>query len=245
MKYCSTGVRATALVALAVFAAACGGGGSGSADREPPATGGTTSAPGRASGGSPTGKQSGSGKESGSGGEESGNGGSGFATVFDTEARFVQAFPAPSAMAGWTPDGGSVDLDEAPAGPAECLPAAEKHWDCLATADGKAEYEAFGEEVDFELYAYPDRKTAQAACRHEKAWSKGYAKAQVGAVPGAEGHAYYRNVGGEDGLYVALCLGTVIAEVTLAGPNGDLDPKSAHIFSRMFVENIRKAAAAP
>ncbi|MFB6841573.1 hypothetical protein [Streptomyces sp. NPDC056361] len=116
--------------------------------------------------------------------------------------------------------------------------------DCAEVAGGKAKFEAVGEEVTFDLTAFPDRKAAQDGCRKEKHWSAKRTEAPVPPVPGVESHAYYRNVGGMDGLFLTMCLGTVVAEVTLEGEGSSLDPATAHSLARVFVPRIQKAAAA-
>ncbi|MFE7510475.1 hypothetical protein ACFU8I_04505 [Streptomyces sp. NPDC057540] len=216
--------RAMALVALAALAAGCGGAGSDT----PPTT--------------PTGKSAASGTGSGSGPGGSAAGAVGFDTVFRTEERFKQALPDPASMAGWTPQDASALIEEDPRPAGQC--AADTDWECAKIARGDATFEAFGEEADFDITAFADQTGAQEACRKESTWSAKYTRAQVAAVPGVESHAYYRNVGGENGLYLTLCLGTVVAEVTLAGPNGSLDPATAHSLAQVFVPRIQKAAAA-
>ncbi|MGW6949080.1 hypothetical protein [Streptomyces xanthophaeus] len=101
-----------------------------------------------------------------------------------------------------------------------------------------------GEEAHFDVTAFADKKAAQDACRKEANWSAKYTKAQVLPVPGVESHAYYRNVGGLDGLFLTMCLGTVVAEVTLEGKGSSLDPATAHCLAQIFVPRIQKAAAA-
>ncbi|WP_030689890.1 hypothetical protein [Streptomyces globisporus] len=165
-----------------------------------------------------------------------------FDTVFKTEERFKQALPDPASMAGWTPQGASARVEEEPKSAEQC--GADTDWECARIARGDADFEAVGEEADFELTAFADKKAAQDACRKERTWSAKYTKAQVPPVPGVESHAYYRNAGGLDGLHLAMCLGTVIAEVTLEGEGSSLDPATAHSLAQVFVPRIQKAAAA-
>ncbi|MFE7332161.1 hypothetical protein ACFU8W_46330 [Streptomyces sp. NPDC057565] len=165
-----------------------------------------------------------------------------FDTVFKTEERFKQGLPDPASMGGWTPQDASARVEEEPESAGQC--AADTDWECARIARGKAKFEAVGEEALFEITAFADKKAAQDACRKEKTGSAKYTKAQVPPVSGVESHAYYRNVGSENGLYLTMCLGTVIAEVTLAGPNSTLDPATAHSLAQVFVPRIQKAAAA-
>ncbi|MFF2641758.1 hypothetical protein ACFVUB_18135 [Streptomyces niveus] len=96
----------------------------------------------------------------------------------------------------------------------------------------------------FEITAFADKKAAQDACRKEKTRSAKYTKAPVPPVSGVESHTYDRNTVGENGLYTTMCLGTVIAEVALAGPNSTLDPATAHSLAQDFAPGSRKAATA-
>ncbi|MDV5143115.1 hypothetical protein R1T08_01975 [Streptomyces sp. SBC-4] len=165
-----------------------------------------------------------------------------FDTVFKTEERFKQALPDPASMAGWTPRNASADIEEAPEPAENC--GADADWYCARIARGEANFEAVGEEAQFDITAFADKRAAQDACRKEKNWSAKYTKAQVPSVPGVESHAYYRNVGGLDGLNLFMCLGTVIAEVTLEGEGSSLDPATAHSLAQVFVPRIQKASAA-
>ncbi|APE22926.1 hypothetical protein [Streptomyces venezuelae] len=205
---------------LAALATGCGGAGSDTTTK--PATGGSAGT-GSGSGGSAVGKAD-------------------FGTVFRTEERFKQALPDPASMAGWTPRSASADIEEAPEPAASC--GADADWYCARIARGEADYEAFGEEAQFDLTAFADEKAAQDACRKEKSWSAKYTKAGVAPVAGVESHAYYRNAGSLDGLYLTLCLGTTVAQVTLEGEGSSLDPATAHSLAQIFVPRIQKAAAA-
>jgi hypothetical protein len=209
------------LVTLAALATSCGGAGSDPAPPKPSTSSGTET--GSGSGGSEVGKAD-------------------FDTVFKTEERFKQALPDPASMAGWTPQDASASIEEEPNPAEQC--SADTDWECARIARGHAHFEAVGEEASFELTAFADKKTAQDACRKEKTWSAQYTKAQVAPVPGTESHAYYRNAGGLDGLHLTMCLGTVIAEVTLEGEGSSLDPATAHSLAQVFVPRIQKAAAA-
>ncbi|MFE5597302.1 hypothetical protein [Streptomyces sp. NPDC056549] len=207
---------------LAALATGCGGAGSDTATTKPP-----------------TGNSAGAGSGSGSGGSEVSK--ADFDTVFTTEERFKQALPDPASMAGWTPQNAGARIEEEPKPAAECGP--DSDWECARIARGDANFEAVGEEAHFDLTAFADTKAAQDACRKEKGWSAEYTKAQVPPVPGVESHAYYRNVGGLNGLNLIMCLGTVIAEVTLEGEGSSLDPATAHSLAQVFVPRIQKAAA--
>ncbi|MFD4370093.1 hypothetical protein [Streptomyces sp. NPDC058486] len=209
------------LVTLAALATGCGGADSETAPAKPPI--GNSAGTGSGSGSSAAGKVD-------------------FDTVFKTEERFQLALPDPASMAGWTPQNASALIDEEPKSAGEC--ASDTDWKCARIARGDAKFEAVGEEALFEITAFVDRTVARDACHKETTWSAKYTKAQVPPVPGVESHAYYRNVGGENGLYLVMCLGTVVAEVTLAGPDGTLDPATAHSLAEVFVPRIQKAAAA-
>ncbi|WP_369142598.1 hypothetical protein [Streptomyces sp. R44] len=213
------GSGAVVLVTLAALATGCGAGSD------------TTTKP-------PAGDSAGTG--SGSGGSAGGK--ADFGTVFTTEERFKQALPDPASMAGWTPRDASARIEEEPKPAGQC--ASDTDWECARIARGDANFEAFGEEADFEITAFADKKAAQDACRKEKNWSAKYTKAQVPPVPGVESHAYYRNAGGLDGLHLTMCLGTVVAEITLEGEGSSLDPATAHSLAQVFVPRIQKAAAA-
>lgn len=215
------GPSAAVLVTLAALATSCGGAGSDTATTKP-ATG-NSAGTGSGSGSSAVGKVD-------------------FDTVFKTDERFKQALPDPESMAGWTPRNASADIEEAPEPAENC--GADADWYCARIARGEANFEAVGEEAHFDITAFADKKAAQDACRKETNWSAKYAKAQVPPVPGIESHAYYRNVGGLDGLFLTMCLGTVIAEVTLEGEGSSLDPATAHSLAQVFVPRIQKAAAA-
>lgn len=218
------GPRAAVLAvvaALAAFATACGGG-SGTGGAKPPAAGsaGTATAPGNP----PAGK-------------------AGVHAVISTEARIQQALPDPDSMKGWTPKTGEASVVEKPKSEAECATGTD--WDCAEIAGGSAKFEEFGETARFRITAFADEKAAAAACAKEKDWSAKYTKANAQPVPGAESHAYYRNVGGLDGVHLFICLGTVIGEVTLEGGGSDLNPATARSLAQIFVSRIQKAAAAP
>ncbi|WP_406055232.1 hypothetical protein OG462_06185 [Streptomyces sp. NBC_01077] len=210
-----------ALATLAAFASGCGN--SADTTAEKPLTADGTTA-GRAT----------------SSGEQA-DGAMGFDTVFKTEERFKQALPDPASMAGWTPKRAGANIEEEPKPAAKC--GADTHWDCTSVARGGANFEAAGEEADFDVVAYADNKAAQDACRKEKDWSARYTRAEVPPVPGTESHAYYRNAGGLDGLDLTLCLGTVIAQVRLEGEGSSLDPATAHSLAQLFVPRIQRAAA--
>ncbi|MFB7277340.1 hypothetical protein ACFCZV_09540 [Streptomyces hydrogenans] len=215
------GSSAALMMALVAFAAGCGGSGSDAAPTKPPA--GDSAA-----------------KETGAGGaavDESGSD-----TVFRTEERFKQALPDPTSMAGWTPRGASAEIEEAPEAAANCGPDAD--WYCARIARGEADYEAVGEEAQFDLTAFADKGAAQDACRKQKAWSAKYTKAQTPPIPGVDSYAYYRNAGGLDGLNLYMCTGTVVAQVLLEGEGSTLDPDTAHALGQLFAARIHKAAAA-
>ncbi|MEU5915252.1 hypothetical protein [Streptomyces sp. NPDC047141] len=216
------GSKTAVLVALAALVTGCGGSASDTAPTKPSA-----------------GHSAGSGSGSGSDGSSAGT--VGFDTVFKTEERFQQALPDPASMAGWTPRNASALIEDDPEPAARCAPS--RDWECAKIAHGEAYFEAFGEEADFDITAFVDKAGAGEACRKEATWSAKYTKAPGAAVSDVESHAYYRNVGGENGLYVTMCLGTVVAEVTLAGPNSSLDPDTAHSLAQQFVPRIQKAAA--
>ncbi|MFB7828680.1 hypothetical protein ACFWG5_08295 [Streptomyces hydrogenans] len=163
-------------------------------------------------------------------------------TVFRTEERFRQALPDPASMAGWTPRSANAEIEEAPEPAANCGQDAD--WYCARIARGEANFEAVGEEAQFDLTAFADRSAAQDACRKEKTWSAKYTEAQVPPVPGVDSHAYYRNAGGLDGLNLFMCTGTVVAQVLLEGEGSSLDPATAHSLAQLFASRIHKAAAA-
>ncbi|WP_395358325.1 hypothetical protein ACHGLA_01215 [Streptomyces sp. YH02] len=229
------GRGAAVLVALAAFAGGCGDGGSDTATTKPP-----TSHSAGAATGAATGAGTGAGAGSGAGSSAVGKGD--FDTVFKTEERFQQALPDPASMAGWTPRNAGAEIDEEPTPAQSC--GADADWYCARIARGEANFEAFGEEAQFDLTAFADRKAAQDACRKEKNWSAKYTKAEVSPVPDVESHAYYRRAGGLDGLHLTMCLGTVVAEVLLEGEGSSLDPATAHSLAQVFVPRIQKAAAA-
>ncbi|MEU7075219.1 hypothetical protein AB0B30_35585 [Streptomyces narbonensis] len=204
-----------------VLTTGCGGAGSDAAPAKPS-----------------TGTSAGAG--SGSGGGAVGEGD--FDTVFKTEERFKQALPDPASMAGWTPRNAGAEIEQEPTPAQSC--GADGDWYCARIARGEANFEAVGEEAQFDLTAFADKKAAQDACQKEKSWSAKYTKAEVPPVPGAESHAFYRNGGGLDGLYLTMCLGTVVAEVLLEGEGSSLDPATAHSLAQVFVPRIQKAAAA-
>ncbi|MGW7104419.1 hypothetical protein [Streptomyces sp. NPDC054838] len=212
------GSRAAVLMALAAFAAACGGGGSDTVGEKPPAT--EKSAP----------------SDKPKGGKAD------FDTVFNTEDRIRQALPDPGAMKGWKPKTGRVNIEERPESAAECGP--DTAWDCTSIANGLAAFEEVGETAAFHIDAFADKKAAEAACRKEKDWSAKYTKAEVPPVTGVESHAYYRNAGGLDTLYLTMCQGTVVAQVYLYGGGSSLDPATVHSLAQLFVPRIQKTAAA-
>lgn len=219
------GSRVVVLMALAAFATACGGGGSDPIGEKPP-----------------TGPAAGANAGTGAGSGKPKGGKADFDTVFNTEDRIRQALPDPGAMKGWKPKTGRANIEEQPKSAAECGP--DTHWDCTRIANGSVKFEAAGENAYFDIQAYADKKAAEAACSKEKDWSAKYAKAEVTPVPGVEGHAYYRNAGGSDGLDLIMCLGTVIAEVRLEdGGGSSLDPATVHSLAQLFVPRIQKAAA--
>ncbi len=224
------GSTAAVLVTLAALATGCGGGGSDTATTKP-TTGGSAGA----------GAGTGTGAGTGSGGG-SADGKADFDTVFKTEERFQQALPDPASMAGWAPRNANAEIEEEPTPSQSC--GADNDWDCARIARGEANFEAAGEEAQFDLTAFADKKAAQDACGKEKSWSAKYTKAEVPPIPGTESHAYYRNVGGMDGLFLTMCLGTVVAEVTLEGEGSTLDPSTAHSLAQVFVPRIQKAAEA-
>ncbi|MFE9560186.1 hypothetical protein ACFYM0_03675 [Streptomyces sp. NPDC006487] len=209
------------LVTLAVLSTGCGGAGSDTATPKPAS--GNSAGTGSGSAGSAVGKAD-------------------FDTVFKTEEKFKQALPDPASMAGWRPQNASANIEEAPGAGESC--GADADWYCARIARGEANFEAVGEEAHFDMTAFADKKAAQEACRKEANWSAKYTKAQVPPVPGTESHAYYRNVGGLDGLFLIVCLGTVVAEVTLEGEGSSLDPATAHSLAQVFVPRIQRAAAA-
>ncbi|MFJ3721595.1 hypothetical protein ACIPYQ_03385 [Streptomyces sp. NPDC090045] len=215
-----SGSTAAVLMALAAFATACGGGSDPTAGATAGATAGTGADAGKPKGGAVD-----------------------FDTVFKTEDRFRQALPDPESMKGWKPKTGRANVEEQPKSAAECGP--DTHWDCTRIANGSVKFEAFGEFAYFDIQSYADKTAAGAACRKEKDWSAKYTKAEVAPVPSVEGHAYYRNAGGLDGLNLTMCLGTVIAQVRLEdGGGSSLDPDTVHSLAQLFVPRIQKAAAA-
>ncbi|MEU2503569.1 hypothetical protein ABZ621_02550 [Streptomyces sp. NPDC007863] len=217
------GSSAALIVALATLATGCGGTGSGTAPAKQP-TGDSAE------------------KEAGSGSGGPAVDEADFDTVFDTEERFEQALPDPASMAGWTPRSAGAEIEEAPEPAANCGPDAD--WYCARIARGEADFEAAGEEAQFDLTAFADKSAAQDACRKEKNWSAKYTKAQVSPIPGVDSYAYYRNAGGLDGLNVFMCTGTVVAQVLLEGDGSTLDTGTAHSLAQLFAPRIHKAAAA-
>lgn len=160
-----------------------------------------------------------------------------FDTIFD-ERRLKSALPDPPAMGGWLPKTASTQTEE-PAKFADC--GADADWDCAAVASGRAKYEAEDEYANFGITAFASQKAAQDACGKESATFAKYTKANVAPVPGTAGHAYYRNAGDLDGIYLTMCLGTVVATTILEG--GSMDPSTLHLMAATFADRIKKAAA--
>ncbi|MGW7329924.1 hypothetical protein ACWGIU_15280 [Streptomyces sp. NPDC054840] len=223
MQLRSGGSRAAVVMALAASAVACGGGGFDTAGEKPPTA--EKTAPGAVAG-----------SDKPKGGKAD------FDTVFNTEDRIRQALPDPGAMKGWKPKTGRANIENQPKSAAECGP--NTHWDCTSIANGLAAFEEVGETAAFNIHAYADKKAAEAACRKEKDWSVDYTKAEVAPVTGVESHAYYRNAGGLDTLFLTMCQGTVVAQVYVYGGGSSLDPATVHSLAQLFVPRIQKAAAA-
>jgi hypothetical protein len=162
-----------------------------------------------------------------------------FDTVFD-EDRLKLALPDPPAMGGWVPKAASAQTEE-PANSSDCG-GADADWDCAAIASGRAKYEAEGEYANFNIRAFASQKAAQDACAKESATFAKHTKADVAPVAGTTSHAYYRNGGGLDGIYLTMCLGTVVAKTSLEG--GSMDPSTLHRAAGTFADRIKKAAAA-
>lgn len=209
--------RAATLVVLAAFATACSGSDHGSAANTKPTA--TAASSGAGSGGKPVGNMD-------------------FDTVFNDKNKLRLALPDPASMREWTPKRGDAYIAE-PQDPSECGPDAA--WHCARVANGVAEFEDVGEHADFKIDAFADRKTAQDACRKEAAWSAKYAKADVPPVSDLPSHAYYRNAGGLNGIYLTMCAGTVVATTFLEG--GSMDPATLHTLAGIFATRIQKAAA--